>query len=84
MLVAPAGPRTVHIKAPAAIACDSVQHPAAPDSSYKAHRGQGYLVQIRATYAEDEAAAGSGDLLGSSGTAMMAVWSRGRSSKRRG
>jgi hypothetical protein len=52
------GTPTIQIKAAAEIPCDSLQHPADPDSSYNAHRGQGYAVQIMETYAEDDAAAG--------------------------
>jgi hypothetical protein len=47
----PAGP--VRIKDPAQVPCDSLQNPADPDASYNAQRGQGYMVQIMETYAED-------------------------------
>jgi hypothetical protein len=57
VIVDQAGHPTVQIKAPTAIPCDSVEHPADPESSYNAHRGQGYLVQIMETYAEDDAVA---------------------------
>ena len=52
------GTPTIQIKAAAEIPCDSLQHPADPDSSYNAHRGQGYAVQIMETYAEDDQAEG--------------------------
>src|SRR5262249_23829318 len=45
---------SVHIKDPAQIPCDSLQNPADPDASYNAQRGQGYMVQIMETYAEDD------------------------------
>jgi hypothetical protein len=53
------GNPTSQIKAAAEIPCESLQHPADPDSSYNAHRGQGYAVQIMETYAEDDEAAGA-------------------------
>jgi hypothetical protein len=53
------GTPTIQIKAAAEIPCESLQHPADPDSSYHAHRGQGYAVQIMETYAEDDQAAGA-------------------------
>jgi len=53
------GTPTIQIKAAAEIACESLQHPADPDSSYNAHRGQGYAVQIMETCAEDDQAAGA-------------------------
>ena len=55
----PQGQSMLTEKAPADIPSDSVQHPADPDSSYNTHRGQGYMVQIMATYAEDDEAAGA-------------------------
>ena len=42
------------IKSGKDIPCDSVQNPADPDASYNARRGQGYLVQVMESYAEDE------------------------------
>lgn len=49
----PTGPTTL-IKDPKDIPCDNVRNPADPDSSYNKHRGQGYLVQIMETFAEDD------------------------------
>ncbi len=42
------------VKEPAEVPCDNVRNPADPDSSYNAHRGQGYMVQIMETYEEDD------------------------------
>jgi hypothetical protein len=53
------GTPTIQIKVAAEIPCESLQHPAAPDSSYNAHRGQGYAVQIMETSVEDDQAAGA-------------------------
>ena len=44
----------VRIKEPAEIPCDNVRNPADPDSTYNAHRGQGYLAQVMETYQEDD------------------------------
>lgn len=44
-----AGP-TVVVKAPENIPCDNVVNPADPDTSYNAHRGLGYKVQIMESY----------------------------------
>jgi DDE family transposase/transposase-like protein DUF772 len=49
-----AEPAPVRIKDPAQVPCDSLQNPADPDASYNAQRGQGYMVQIMETYAEDD------------------------------
>jgi hypothetical protein len=53
------GPPSIQSKGAAEIPCASLQHPAAPDSSSHAHRGQGDVVHIRETYAEDDEAAGA-------------------------
>ena len=53
------GDPSIQIKVAAEIPCDSLQHPADPDSSYNVYRGQGYAVQILETYAEDDEAAGA-------------------------
>lgn len=42
------------IREPKGIPCDNVRHPADPDSSYNKHRGQGYMVQVMETFAEDD------------------------------
>ena len=47
-------PSHYEIKSGEDIPCDSVQNPADPDASYNARRGQGYLVQVMESYAEDE------------------------------
>lgn len=47
-------PPHYEIKSGKDIPCDSVQNPADPDASYNAHRGQGFLVQVMESYAEDE------------------------------
>lgn len=52
------GRRSIRIKTPDEIPCDSIHSPADPDSSYNKHRGHGYGVQIMETYVEDDAAAG--------------------------
>lgn len=44
----------IRVKEPAEIPCDNVRNPADPDSSYNAHRGQGYLAQVMETYQEDD------------------------------
>jgi hypothetical protein len=51
------GNPAIQIKAASEIPCESLQPPAGPDSSYNAHRGQGYVVHIMETYAEDDQAA---------------------------
>jgi Transposase DDE domain/Transposase domain (DUF772) len=53
------GTPIIQIKATAEISCESLQHPADPDSSYNAYKGQGYAVQIMETYAEDDTATGA-------------------------
>ena len=45
---------TLLIKEPKDIPCDNVRNPADPDSSYNKHRGQGYMVQIMETFAQDD------------------------------
>lgn len=40
------------VRRPKEIPCDNVRNPADPDSSYNAHRGQGYMVQVMETYEE--------------------------------
>ena len=45
---------TVVLKAPHDIACDNVVNPADPDTSYNAHRGLGYLVQIMESFSGDD------------------------------
>ena len=42
------------IRDPKDVPCDTVGNPSDPDSSYNAHRGQGYIAQIVETYREDE------------------------------
>ncbi len=42
------------IRAPKDVPCDTVGNPADPDSSYNAHKGQGYVAQIVETYCEDD------------------------------
>ena len=42
------------IQNPKDVPCDTVGNPADPDSSYNAHKGQGYVAQIVETYREDE------------------------------
>ena len=49
------GGRKIRVKVPDEIPCDNVRNPADPDSSYNAHRGQGYLAQVMETYQEDDA-----------------------------
>jgi hypothetical protein len=48
------GTSTIQVKAASEIPCESLPHPTDPDSSYNAHQGQGYAVQIMETYAEDD------------------------------
>lgn len=48
------GKRQLRVKEPQEIPCDNVRNPADPDSSYNAHRGQGYLAQVMETYQEDD------------------------------
>jgi len=50
----PAAEEKVSVKDPSKIPCDSVQNPGDPDSSYNAHRGQGYSVQVMETYTDDD------------------------------
>ena len=47
-------PPHYEIKSGKDIPSGSVQNPADPDASYNARRGQGYLVQVMESYAEDE------------------------------
>jgi len=42
------------IRNPIDVPCDTVGNPADPDSSYNAHKGQGYMAQIVETYCEDD------------------------------
>ena len=42
------------IQNPKDVPCDTVGSPADPDSSYNAHKGQGYMAQIVETYCEDD------------------------------
>jgi len=44
----------LRIKEPHEIPSDNILNPADPDSSYNAHRGQGYLAQVMETYQEDD------------------------------
>jgi Transposase DDE domain len=53
------GTPIIQIKATTEISCESLQHPADPDSSYNAYKGQGYAVQIMETYTEDHTAPGA-------------------------
>lgn len=46
---------TVVVKAPQDIPCDNVVNPADPDTSYNAHRGLGYMVQIMESYSDNDA-----------------------------
>lgn len=48
------GGSRVRIKEPNEIPCDNIRNPADPDSSYNAHRGQGYMTQVMETYQEDD------------------------------
>ncbi len=49
---APSTPIAVVCK-PADVPCDTVGNPADPDSSFNAHRGQGYMAQIVETWCDD-------------------------------
>ena len=54
------------IRDPQDVPCDTVGNPPDPDASYNAHKGQGYMAQIVATYCEDdsnEAVAATPDLI---------------------
>jgi hypothetical protein len=42
------------VKEPAEIPCDNINNPSDPDSSYNAHHGQGYMVQVMETYRPTE------------------------------
>jgi hypothetical protein len=44
----------VEIKQPIDIPCDNVANPSDPDSSYNAHKGSGYMVQVMESYGEDD------------------------------
>ena len=48
----PAAPIAVARK-PADVPCDTVGNPADPDSSFNAHKGQGYMAQIVETWCDD-------------------------------
>ena len=50
---------TVVVKAPHDVACDNVVNPADPDTSYSAHRGLGYLVQIMESFSGDDSLDGA-------------------------
>jgi hypothetical protein len=45
---------TVVVKTPHDIPCDNVVNPADPDTSFNAHRGLGYLVQIMESFSDDD------------------------------
>ncbi len=57
---------TPRVREPREIPCDNVRNPADPDSSYNAHRGQGYMAQVMETYeehGEEETDSGKPDLI---------------------
>ena len=54
---------TVIVKAPQDMACDNVVNPADPDTSYNAHRGLGYLVQIMESFSGDDTLEPKPDLI---------------------
>jgi transposase-like protein DUF772/DDE family transposase len=41
------------VRKPADVPCDTVGNPADPDSSFNAHKGQGYMAQIVETWCDD-------------------------------
>ena len=44
----------IRVIEPKGLACDILNNPSDPDSSYNKHRGQGYLAQVMETYQEDD------------------------------
>lgn len=56
-------PAPVRVKKPADIPCDNVGNPSDPDSSYNAHRGQGYMAQVMETYTDCEDPSEGPDLI---------------------
>ncbi|NOX38938.1 MAG: transposase [Alphaproteobacteria bacterium] len=42
------------VRKPADVPCDTVGNPADPDSSFNAHKGQGYMAQIVETWCDDD------------------------------
>jgi len=57
------------VRRPADVPCDTVGNPADPDSSFNAHKGQGYMAQIVETWSDDDSddkrddSAGTPDLI---------------------
>jgi len=44
----------VELKAPKQIPSDALQNPSDPDATYSGHKGQGYQVQVRETFSDQE------------------------------
>lgn len=52
------GPARIRVIEPKGLACDILNNPSDPESSYNKYRGQGYLAQVMETYQEDAGDAG--------------------------